>query len=392
MRKQRLRILWHGVAPFVCSGYGIVTKNVALRIGQVYPTVISCYYGLHTGGSLRIHGVRVLPTVEKDYGEYSVKHFIKKFKINLPIIASDFWPFPWFALLPNSMFYGPIDSYSYIDEDIRCMKAYSYFVPCSKFGGKVYRKLTKRKPTAVIPHGVDLNIFKPYPKEECRKIFNLNKKKFVIGIVAANSDPEPRKGWDDLFVTLEKFFEKFPKERKRILIFAYTRPGSPKGLNLYELAKRCHLERNVIFPEHLAQVVGLPDFEMAKLYSTFDLFLNASRREGFCLPVLEAQACGVPVIAANSSALPELVKGHGWLVKTKERVFTPRGWECEKVDRDDLLKKLEEAYFDKELRQKYSELSRKFSLSYSWNKIFKEQWLPLLEEIERNNLNKIIAN
>ncbi len=389
---KQLRILWHGVAPFVYSGYGNITKNVALRIGQIYPTVISCYYGLHPGGSLRIHGIRVLPTIEKNYGEYSVKHFIKKFKINLPILASDFWPFPWFALLPNSMFYGPIDSYSYIEKDIQCMKTYSFFVACSKFGGRVYKKLTKRNPTAIIPHGVDLNIFRPYPKEECKKLFNLKKRKFVIGIVAANNDPEPRKGWDDIFITLERFFEKFPKEKKKITIFAYTDPGRDMGLNLYEIAKRCKLEKNVIFPEHLVQIVGLPDFEMAKLYSTFDLFLNASRREGFCIPILEAQACGVPVIAANTSALPELVKGHGWLVKTKERVFTPRGWECKKIDRDDLLEKLEEAYFNIKLRQKYSKLSRQFSLNYSWNKIFKEQWLPLLEDIQRNNLNKITSN
>lgn len=381
MVKKELKILWHGVAPFVYSGYGIVTKNVALKIGQEYPTIISTYYGLHTGASLRISNVRVLPTVEENHGEASVKHFIEKFGINLPILSSDFWPFKWFALLPNSMFYGPIDSYDYCPDDITVMRTYTYFIACSEFGGKVYQKLARKAPTDIIPHGVDTQIYHPYPKEESRKLFKLPMKKFVWGIVAANSDPEPRKGWDDMLISLANFKEKFPQETKKWMVFAYTKPGDVRGYNLVEMAKKLHLEKHVIFPEHLPQVVGLPDFEMAKLYSCFDILLNASRREGFCIPVLEAQASGVPVVASDTSALPELVKGHGWLVKMGEKMFAPRGWECQRVDRDDLLKQMEGAYFDKEKRNAYSKAGQRFALQYDWNKIFKEKWLPLLKRI-----------
>ena len=389
---KELRILWHSVAPFINSGYGSITRNIALRLSEFYPLNISCYYGLQRGGSLRIHGVRLLPADSSNYGEELVKHYIEKFKVNLPILASDFWPFGWFALLPNSLFYGPVDSYSYTDLDIQVMASYSHFIPCSKFGARVYKKLTKKKPEMIIPHGVDLRVFRPYPKDESRKLFKLKKKEFVIGIVAANSDYEPRKAWDDIFITLERFLEKFPKEKKRLKVFAFTEPGHSPGFALGEMVKRCHLTKNVIFPELLAQAVGLPDNEMAKLYSSFDLYLNASRREGFCLPVLEAQACGVPVIASNSSALPELVKGHGWLVDMKEPVFTPRGWICKRVDRDDLLKKLEEAYFDEDLRKKYSQKALKFVKKYSYEKLIEEKWIPLLENIKQQSLNKIASN
>ena len=731
MVKKELRILWHSVAPFVYSGYGIVTKNVALRIGQHYPMVISTYYGFHTGASLRISNVRVLPTIEEEHGRFSVEHFIKKFNIDLPILASDFWPFAWFSNLSNSMFYGPVDSFDYAPDDIAVMRNYSHFIPCSEFGGRVYRKLTKRQPLAVIPHGVDTQVYKPYPKEESKKIFNIRKDKFIWGIVAANcfdeeteiltregwrkysdlnsetqlltlsskneieyhkperiivqgysgpmyslktkyldflvtpnhkmyvkkrsiskrnkkrtgkyarwlryqreeacsiigkqrwykkggvtwhgrsqklfkigyfdipsesflkllgyylsegncnrdsvfisqnkgakynkilddlhifhphpyskkiaicnrklasyfsqfglskdkyvpkevkelerksletlwealilgdgwvdgsteyyastskrliddlqeillklgdcgdiylqrprdhvsagrvikkehcslcyvigrkrtikevqnrasivkarkdrlchytgkvwcvtvpnhiiyirrkgkvafsgqSDPEPRKGWDDMLIAFSLFKEKFPKEAKKWIVFAYTKPSDARGYNLPEVARKLDLAKHVIFPEHLPQVVGIPDFEMAKLYSCFDVLVNASRREGFCIPVIEAEACGIPIIASDSSALPEIVKGHGWLVKMGETVFTPKGWPCQRVDREDLVKKLEEAYFNKEQRRIYSQESLKFAQKFDWEKIVKEQWLPVLEKLsKKQSLNKI---
>jgi glycosyltransferase involved in cell wall biosynthesis len=390
MTEHSLRVLWHSVAPFISSGYGVVTKNVALRLGKHFPLLISTYYGMHVGGSLRIGGVRVVPTEEVDYGRISVIEYIKKFNIQLPILASDFWPFRWFALLPNSMFYGPVDSYDYIDDDIETMRLFTYFIPCSKFGGKVYERLTGRKPLAVIPHGVDTKVFKPYDKQECRKILSLPQDKFIWGIVAANSDPEPRKGWDDMFFALGEFKERFPEEANKWIVFAFSKPSDSRGYDLVSMAKKVGLGKQVYFPEYLPQVIGLPDIEMAKLYSCFDVLLNASRREGFCLPVLEAQACGVPVIASSTSALPELVAGHGWLVRMRDKVFAPRGWICKKVDREDLVKKLEEAYFDDEKRKEYSVKALEFAKNYDWDKLVNEQWVPLLTQLEgKQSLNKL---
>ena len=392
MVDKELRILWHSVAPFVSSGYGVVTKNVALPLGQKYPLIISNYYGLMTGASIRIANIRILPTVADNNGQITVEHYIEKFKIDLPIVMSDFWPFTDFSKLNHSMFYGPVDSSEYNEVDVQTMKNYSYFIPCSEFGGRVYKKLTGREPTAVIPHGVDLAVYKPYPKKESRTLFNFKKNKFWWGIVAANSDSEPRKGWDDIFITLQRFKEEFPSEAKNWMVFAYTKPNDSRGYNLPWMVRTCGLSKQVLFPEHLAQIVGLPDPEMAKLYSSFDVFLNASRREGFCLPVLEAQACGIPVIATDSSALTELVKGHGWSVKTGETYFTMRGWPCEKVDRDDLLKQMEDAYFNPEQRKVYRQAGLEFVKSYDWKDIVNDQWIPLLEKMRHKGLNMIFTN
>lgn len=49
----------------------------------------------------------------------------------------------------------------------------------------------------------------------------------------------------------------------------------------------------------------IPDAELPALYSAADLFAFPTLYEGFGIPVLEAQACGVPVLTSGTSALPE---------------------------------------------------------------------------------------
>ena len=54
----------------------------------------------------------------------------------------------------------------------------------------------------------------------------------------------------------------------------------------------------------------VPDGDMPALYSAAELFAFPTLYEGFGIPVLEAQACGTPVLTSNGSSLPE-VGGEG---------------------------------------------------------------------------------
>lgn len=63
---------------------------------------------------------------------------------------------------------------------------------------------------------------------------------------------------------------------------------------------RPDLIANFLFPGYIASV------EMPLLYNISKLFLYPSLRESFGLPLLEAMACGVPVITSNTSSMPEV--------------------------------------------------------------------------------------
>ncbi|HJP97615.1 MAG TPA: glycosyltransferase family 1 protein [Rhodanobacteraceae bacterium] len=64
-----------------------------------------------------------------------------------------------------------------------------------------------------------------------------------------------------------------------------------------------------IEPVELVFTGFVPDDRLVVLYNLCSLFVFPSLREGFGLPALEAMACGAPVIASNTSSLPEVL---GW--------------------------------------------------------------------------------
>jgi glycosyltransferase involved in cell wall biosynthesis len=76
-------------------------------------------------------------------------------------------------------------------------------------------------------------------------------------------------------------------------------------------------ELEVLLERTAARIVRpgyVGDAELAELYSGADCFMFPSFSEGFGFPVLEAMACGAPVIAGGRASLPEVVGDAGVLV------------------------------------------------------------------------------
>jgi glycosyltransferase involved in cell wall biosynthesis len=74
-------------------------------------------------------------------------------------------------------------------------------------------------------------------------------------------------------------------------------------------------------------------------YQTLDLYLNTSLHEGIPLSVVEAMACGNPVVASAVGGIPEIVAHgeHGFLVESREPSRFAE-W-CLKLMRDDRLRR-----------------------------------------------------
>lgn len=80
-----------------------------------------------------------------------------------------------------------------------------------------------------------------------------------------------------------------------------------------------HLEEALGRMRHMVQPLGfVADKDLPALYSGATAFVYPSLYEGFGLPPLEAMACGTPVVASSTTALPEVVGEAGLLVPPRD--------------------------------------------------------------------------
>jgi len=382
---SKLRVMFHTVAPWIRSGYGNLCNNIGTRLSQKYLVVASCYYGCESGGVVNFKGILVIPAKKGPFGRDSCIFFYKSFKIDIAILMTDGWAFPWFPKnITRPYFYGPMDSYDYGEEIVNMFRGYEGLISPSKFQVREWQKYGLQ--FHYIPHGVDLGIFKPMSKEKAREITNIPKDKFILGTVAANADKETRKGWDRMMKGVRYFLEQNPDARRDFRWVIHTNPVDPRGVHIHNFLVKHGIRDLVSIPEPMMTETGLSGSQMMFLYNSFDVLINTSWREGFGLPILEAMACGVPVIATDCTSMTELVKGHGWLVKPAltglNMISTPINAETTIPDVYDIAKKIEEAYNNPNLIAKYGIKSRKFSLAFNWDDIVNTMWIPYLDNIK----------
>ncbi len=152
----------------------------------------------------------------------------------------------------------------------------------------------KREHIRVIPNGVSED-FVPRRDDqamaELRKRIGLTAEHYVLFIGGA----DPRKN-HQIFLEAAEMVRK--KLGSRMLILAGS-PIHPFG-NYEATARRHSLTEKVLCPGRLSTN------DLQLLYSSTDLFVFPSLYEGFGMPVLEAMACGAPVLTSNSTALAEV--------------------------------------------------------------------------------------
>lgn len=163
-------------------------------------------------------------------------------------------------------------------------------------------RLTKipKERISVIPPGIDprfRGIQDPHAKESIRARLHLPAQFFLFV-----STLEPRKGVD----TLVSAYSQIATRVQEDLVIVGKQGWFYESL--FQLVRGMGLETRV----HLTDYV--PDEDMAGLYNLATAFVFPSRYEGFGLTVLEAMACGLPVISSNASSLREVVGNAGILV------------------------------------------------------------------------------
>jgi glycosyltransferase involved in cell wall biosynthesis len=112
----------------------------------------------------------------------------------------------------------------------------------------------------------------------------------------------------------------------------------------------------------------IPAEDLPLLYTAAQVFVYPSLYEGFGLPVLEAMACGTPVITSNSSSLPEIAEGAA-------RLVDPR-------NTDDLAAALVQVLSDQGLQKEMREKGLARARTFSWERTA-HQTLEVYRQVAR---------
>jgi glycosyltransferase involved in cell wall biosynthesis len=201
----------------------------------------------------------------------------------------------------------------------------------------------------------------------------------MVGANRGWSPHAPRKSFPQAFAAFARFAQRH--KDAYLYVHAETAGGGP-AINLEVLAKAtgCPSDR-LMFPPPEAWALGIMDNKfMAGVYSAMDVLLNPSMSEGFGVPIVEAQACGVPVITSNHSAMPELT-GAGWLVEGDQ------WWDGAQesfalipfiASIEEALENAYEARDDQGLREK----AVRFAQTYDADRVAELYWKPALGALE----------
>jgi glycosyltransferase involved in cell wall biosynthesis len=150
----------------------------------------------------------------------------------------------------------------------------------------------------VVPNGVD-DRFRPLPRSEIDAF--RARRGIPQHFVFCQSTIEPRKN----LTTLLRAFAALP-QIKHVLVIGGGRGWQYEAI--FAMVEQFELADRVWFPGFI------PDEELPLWHNAADVFVFPSLYEGFGLPPLEAMACGTPVIASDSSSLPEVVGDSGLLI------------------------------------------------------------------------------
>lgn len=203
-----------------------------------------------------------------------------------------------------------------------------------------------KKITVAYP-GFNKEIFHPvYDKKKTGKM--LDKYKIGDNFIIYIGTIQPRKN-------LIRLIEAVSRIEDLMLVIVGKTEGEGREGWMYEETLKTP---NRLGIEDRVKFLGfVPDDDLPYLLAGAKAFILPSLWEGFGIPVLEAMACGVPVIVSNVSSLPEVVGGVGLLI--------------DPYSVDQIEQAIRTIVADKKLQQKYSKAANLQAKKFSWQKMAK---------------------
>jgi glycosyltransferase involved in cell wall biosynthesis len=212
----------------------------------------------------------------------------------------------------------------------------------------------------VAPNGVDTVFFRPAGAGEAEAAAQRTRQRYAGGrpYILYLGTLEPRKNVETLVAACERLWGR--RRARPDLVLAGGAGWKTAGLHR-RITRSAYRDK--------IHVTGYAARDAAReLYRAAEAFAYPSLAEGFGLPILEAMACGVPVVASTADALVE-VGGDAALYAP------PRS-------PDELARQLERALEDAPLRARLSEAGPRRAARFTWDEAAEKTALAIVEAAE----------
>ncbi len=166
--------------------------------------------------------------------------------------------------------------------------------------GVSLKKIFRKTSIYSIPLGVDSRIFRPFNKNRSREYLSINKDSFVL----FTSNGDPSKHVDIVLDVLRYLRVRYNLNVKLIVL------GKPTKLTVQKV-RNLGLDTVVVF------LYDIPTRVLVHAYNSADLMLYLSTYDACPLVVLEAMACGLPVISTRVGSVPYFLRGYEELMVEK---------------------------------------------------------------------------
>jgi len=388
-----LRILYSSNAFWARSGYGVQGLSLLPRLAEL-PEVGGreniaqfAWYGSQ-GGVHNVEGFRVYPSGMDPYGNDIIKSHSDHWKADIVITLVDAWVLkgtgervkpalwlPWF----------PVDHYPVPPKVLDALGDAYQSLSYSKWGSAL---LTQQGiPNTYIPHGIEVGTYRIFPQESVDKFkrdtIKLEGPKHITIMVGANKGYPDRKALGAQIMA----WADFAKGKEDAILYLHTEPTPLYGgINLNALVSALGINNKVFFPDRYENFLGMDSSYLAMIYNAANVMMAASRSEGFGIPIIEAQACGTPVITSNFSSMPELIR-YGDILEPSHLNFTQQDAFDSYPDQKAVTLALEENYNEwLDLgKEKNYDLGKVASAAihkeYDWDALVKEYWQPLFTNL-----------
>lgn len=188
-----------------------------------------------------------------------------------------------------------------------------------------------------------------YSQPSVEEIEKLKKQYGIKGdFILCTTSTRPYKNIDRLLLAFKLLKKRHALKHRLVLVGASGRHYR----FLLKMVADLGLDEDVVFTGFV------PDKVLPTLYSAASVFIYPSLYEGFGLPILEAMACGTPVVASNITSMPEVVGDAGLM-------FDP-------YDVEEICKKIYRILSNEDRRNELVMKGKQRARKFSWEKTAKE--------------------